>query len=436
MCSDPKEFKGYKQACRECNDCVNTYKNTWVVRCMAEKETLTHAYAVTLTYADVDGIPPLGARVFRYKDLQDFYKRIRRRGALKWGEIEMRYIVVGEKGSKNGRCHYHGVIFSSHPIHELGDLSSPYGEGITYSSKQRKVRHDWSIWGHGFVDFQRPDRQGMAYILKYILKGRMTAARSKGFAREGKTEWLASSTLWVSNGRSIGENWLFKTVGEMIENGRMPSSLLFRVPSGGEWYIGGPLRYKLACHLHGIADQRTKAGLPPLAGWVTLLKTVGKDITLTSGAKVKSKTYEVLLNGEKTQNERDIWEENDRREADEKSRKHWAAFRSETSDGPPDPVLKEFDGCFGIRACAPCEAARGYQDIYEDTDVEKIWRGAYEYEKAQYYGDFPPFSDWISRQGLVAFGCIKCRQNENRVRHYAEKREREYRASLCGKARR
>lgn len=396
---------------------------------MAEKQTLPNAYAITLTYADKHGKSPLGARVFRYKDVELFWKRLRAAGTKLWGRFEMRYIIVGEKGTLNGRCHYHGVIFSDRPIHELGEISSLYGNGITYSSGKRKVRHNWTIWGHGFVDFQRPDRKGMSYVLKYILKGRMTAARSEGFNRQGRTEWLASSTLWCSTGRSIGEKWLFSKVAEMIGNNRMPTSLLFRVPDGGEWYIGGPLRHKLCLFLHGLAVQREKAGLPDYAGWSTLLTVMGKDIKLTTGGTIKSKSYEVLLNGEEKEKYRDAWDDHDRRESDERSRKHWAAYRAENGIEPIDPVFEQFTGCFGIRSCKSCEAARAYQKVYEDNDVEKIWRGYYSNE-ADGSESFPPFDDWITRQGLVSYGCIKARQDGGRVKFYAARREQAYRQKM------
>lgn len=188
MCATPKTFDGYEVSCRECNQCAATYKNTWVARCVAEKQTTEYAYAVTLTYADVDGVPPLGARVYRYSDVAKFWKRIRAAARYRWGEnIDFRYVVVGEKGTKFGRCHYHAVVFSSHPIIELGDFSGPDGTGFEY-----KRRLNWSLWGHGFIEFQVADVAGMAYVLKYVLKSRMTAARSAGYAREGaRNGWPA-----------------------------------------------------------------------------------------------------------------------------------------------------------------------------------------------------------------------------------------------------
>ena len=103
------------------------------------------AMTFTLTYADIDGVPPLGARVYRYKDVQDFWKRIRRAAERKWQEtIEFRYIVVGEKGTKNGRCHYHGVMFASRPMTELGKHSwKQTAEQLLIVDECGRLRERW-----------------------------------------------------------------------------------------------------------------------------------------------------------------------------------------------------------------------------------------------------------------------------------------------------
>lgn len=296
MCTDPKIFNGYETSCRECDQCVATYKNSWVSRCVAEKNTSAYAYAFTLTYADVDGEPPLGARVYRYRDVELMWKRIRSAAKRKWGEnIDLRYVIVGEKGTRFGRCHYHGVMFSSHPVIELGKMTSRYGGGFTY-----KRRLDWSIWGHGFVEFQRADRKGIAYVLKYILKARMTAARSKGFGREGKTEWLASSYLWCSKRPAVGVSWLFQKLEDLVERGTCPPSLRVRVSGGGDWYVSGPAQKEMCVFLHHANNQFRKERGRDLAGWSTLVASVADEIELSdTGELVKRKPWEWLLNGEK-----------------------------------------------------------------------------------------------------------------------------------------
>lgn len=394
---------------------------------MAEMQTLPHAYSLTLTYADVDGQPPLGARVFRYRDVAAMWKRIRSAGARKWGEIELRYVIVGEKGTRNGRCHYHGIIFSDYPIHELGELSSPYGPGITYSTGRRKVRHDWSIWGHGFVDFQRPDRDGMAYALKYILKGRMTSARSEGHRRYGKTEWLASSTLWSSKGRSIGEKWLFSKLINDLKQERVPHSLLVRVPDGGDWYVSGPLQMKMCLFLHDQAKERAKAGLPPFAGWQSLVASVSKDVILTNGAKVKRKAWEWLNYGDPQQF---IEQQSQSRKQTDEPRRLFNPYKGWITKSLPtvfirDEYFERYGACFGVRGCPQCQSAQAPAERANDQTVENLWRDAHKNAIEQGHDWETYFDRWVTNQGLVAQCCIKNRIAGGRILEYAHARRKQ-----------
>lgn len=232
MCERPITIDGYEVSCRECDNCLATYKNTWVARCCAELETSNHAYAITLTYADVNGEPPLGAKVFRYKDVQDMWKRIREQMVKKYPHdvFDLKYVVVGEKGTRFGRCHYHGVVFTTHPLESLGEFSGAKSKGFAF-----KRRLNWSLWGLGYVEFQHADRDGIAYVLKYILKGRMTAERSKGYRREGKTEWLASSYLWCSKKPAIGTRWLLAKLDDYVKKvcARLLSAFGYRMEEIG-----------------------------------------------------------------------------------------------------------------------------------------------------------------------------------------------------------
>lgn len=318
MCTNPMTINGIEVSCRECDQCVATYKNGWVSRCVAEKQTMPYVYALTLTYADVDGVPPLGARVYRYKDVSDMWKRIRSAGKRKWKEnIELRYVIVGEKGTQRGRCHYHGVIFSSHPIVELGKITSPKGDKFEY-----KRRLNWSIWGHGFVEFQMADRKGISYCLKYILKSRMTAKRSKGFGREGKTEWLASSYLWCSKSPSVGATWLWQKLNELIDVGVCPPALRIRVPGGGDWYVSGKLQQEMCLFLHQANNEYREKYGRDLAGWKTLISSCQDEIENSeTGELVKRKPWEWLVNGPDQEESTEI--------SKEQADKQWQQFKEQ-----------------------------------------------------------------------------------------------------------
>ncbi|MGR3624507.1 rolling circle replication-associated protein [Pseudophaeobacter sp.] len=315
---------------------------------MAEKQTMPHAYAITLTYADVDGEPPLGARVYRYKDVSDMWKRIRSAGKRKWGEnIELRYVIVGEKGTKFGRCHYHGVIFSSHPIVELGKLTSARGNGFAY-----KRRLDWTVWGHGFVEFQIADRKGMSYALKYILKARMTAERSKGYGREGKTEWLASSYLWCSKMPSVGATWLWQKLNDLVSKGMCPPALRVRVPGGGDWYVSSKLQQEMCLFLHQANNEYQQERGRNLAGWSTLIESVEGEIELSdTGELVKRKPWEWLVNGEEQEQNTEITAEQARAAFD--ALKDWYAHKRRIA-APITSARATLRNCGHILPCEDC----------------------------------------------------------------------------------
>lgn len=263
---------------------------------MAELSQQPYAWAFTLTYSDgEDGQAPLGAKLFRYSDVQKFWKRIRSAAKRKWGEnLVLRFLVVGETGSRKGRVHYHGVIFASKNIVELG-----HWEDNPVPVFQFDYRKRWSLWPHGFLQLQRCDRKSVSYAIKYLLKGRMNAKQSQGFAREGKTEWLSSSYLWVSKEPALGEDWLMNKLSDGVKRGRVPSSLRIPVPGGGEWYLQGATQKKACLFLHEANnDFRQRTG-DDLAGWRSLVASVDLEVeNAETGENRKTKAWEWLTNGE------------------------------------------------------------------------------------------------------------------------------------------
>jgi len=406
MCVKPNIIDGLEVSCRECDKCVATYKNTWVARCCAELATVEHALCFTLTYADVFGEPPLGARVFRYKDVQDWLKRVRRRANLKWGvNIELRYVIVGERGSQNNRCHYHGVVFSSHPIHTLGEMTGATSKGFAY-----KRRLDWDVWGHGFVEFQLADRDGIGYALKYILKSRMTAEKSKGTGREGKTEWLASSYMWCSKAPPVGATWLVNQLHEKLSVGLSPSSLRMRVPGGGDWYINGPAQEIMCLWLHEANNKFRQERGRDLAGWQTLLHSVSKPIeNVNTGELTNRKAWEWLTNGEEdTQNDEDDGYEETRFEAFKKQYK-----RKQEVAAAHERDKATVANCGNV---APCYDCQNYLDPAQLADVqqeEALLRDEYE---ARYFRDDDEdkegFASWWRTRLRPSRGCRKRNEPE------------------------
>jgi len=405
MCTKPNVFNGFETSCRECDECAATYKNSWVSRCIAEKQGMAHTYAITLTYANVDGEPPLGARVYRYKDVQAFWMRIRAAAKRRWGQsIDMRYVIVGEKGTRNGRCHYHGVIFASHPIVELGKLTSARGSGFAY-----KRRLDWTTWGHGYVEFQRADRKGISYALKYILKARMTAERSRGFGREGKTEWLASSYLWCSKKPAIGSVWLWRKLNDLVSKGMCPPALRVRVPGGGDWYVSGTLQQEMCLFLHEANNEYQQERGRNLAGWSTLLNSCQDEIENSeTGEMVKRKPWEWLSYGE-------IEEENTEKNAEQSERqfaafKEWYAHKRRVA-APITSARATLRNCGHITPCDLCADDLANVQVI-DLQQEYLlrfaeWQERHSQGSKESLGDYEGrFKDWWLTRLRPSRGCV------------------------------
>lgn len=378
MCTTPLTFDGIEVSCRECDQCVATYKNTWVSRCVAEIQTFPHALAFTLTYADdANGKPPLGAKVFRYADVQKMWKTLRYYGREMFGDdFVLRYIVVGEKGTKFGRCHYHGVMFSNYDLRKIGSFEGARTKGFAFKRRLRwlgealgllQKRADVKdIWPHGFVEFQQADRDGISYVLKYILKAKMTAEKSKGHKREGKTEWLASSYLWCSKKPAIGETWLARKAHWLLDRGMCFSSLRVRVPGGGDWYVNGETQKRLCLWLHQANTEFKDRTGNNLAGWSTLLASVSDEIENTeTGELTPRKAKEWLENGE------ELWEPP--ADAAERAAAQFEQFKAEQLAIQSRKFGVEFARqlvrkCGGLRPCADCLALLTQPEL-DDLDT-------------------------------------------------------------------
>lgn len=202
MCSDPKTHDGKTFACRVCNECIATRRHSWVARAMAEKALHPHALCLALTYSDRTEKGRDGARMFAYADVRDFLKRLRsaahyavekenERRIEEAGHVfvetlpapVVRFLCAGEQGSRNGRCHWHLILFSNLDLLTLGEITLR-GRKLTDRADimtvgKRKRRCHWSLWADdktplGFVTFQEPDQGGMSYVLSYCLKDQFT----------------------------------------------------------------------------------------------------------------------------------------------------------------------------------------------------------------------------------------------------------------------
>lgn len=161
--------------CGRCSECLAKRRSTWRARLMLEAaEPNQDVYFVTLTYNN-ENLPfvklqkhstfddylrgqffkPYEVKVPRpsKKDVQNFFKRLRRHFDYRGYILKIRYFVVSEYGPTTKRPHYHAIIFVSGP-----------GRMAFCSSVVRKT------WGKGFVMVEkaRHNMKTANYVSSYI----------------------------------------------------------------------------------------------------------------------------------------------------------------------------------------------------------------------------------------------------------------------------
>lgn len=107
-------------ACGQCMPCRISRATEWAVRCLHERSGWLRSCFVTLTYNEED-VP----RDFSLdkEEFTKFWKRLR-----KAAKRPLRYYACGEYGERNGRPHYHALIFGVAP-YERELVEKAWGHG-------------------------------------------------------------------------------------------------------------------------------------------------------------------------------------------------------------------------------------------------------------------------------------------------------------------
>ena len=101
---------------------------------------------LTLTYAN-EHLPAYYS--LRKKDLQDFWKRLRKHFTLS----KIKYYASGEYGEQTQRPHYHAVVFGINPL------------------EYRALQDEFNLWPWGHVDIgYSVDEKSASYTAKYAAK--------------------------------------------------------------------------------------------------------------------------------------------------------------------------------------------------------------------------------------------------------------------------
>lgn len=154
--------------CGKCELCTQRKQNELVFRAALESAAYDcPAYFFTLTYSP-KYLPHHGE--LRYKDVQDFFKRLRIKWTRRGLKHNIRYLVAGEYGSnpqRGHRPHYHVILWNN-----------PYQCGEYMPLEHRQLRDDifsaWSMSEPQAFDFGQCQGGAAQYATKYCGKDSAT----------------------------------------------------------------------------------------------------------------------------------------------------------------------------------------------------------------------------------------------------------------------
>lgn len=139
--------------CKKCLACRQNRARIWTSRLQDEQIVNDKSCFLTLTYNDetLDKIvKEKGARTLVKRDLQLFWKNLRKKLDKIRKGWKIRYFAVGEYGEEHGRPHYHAIVFNLAP------------------DEARSVVCE--CWSGGFVHIGSCSARSIAYVSRYVMK--------------------------------------------------------------------------------------------------------------------------------------------------------------------------------------------------------------------------------------------------------------------------
>ena len=160
--------------CMSCELCMHSKQVDLINRSILE--TLTWdcpPMFFTLTYREscIPCVNINGKRYsvgeLRYKDFQDFMKRLRMRWTRKGLKHDVRYLCAGEYGTRYGRCHMHVILWNN-----------PYGcselDRVLFEDLRDDIFYSWGLCDWKGFDFGQCRGGAAPYATKYVTKPQVT----------------------------------------------------------------------------------------------------------------------------------------------------------------------------------------------------------------------------------------------------------------------
>lgn len=167
--------------CGRCVACKVAHSREWATRLMHEAHMHDRSVYLTLTLDD-ERITDDMASNLRVAELQQFFRRLRK----KLSPHRIKYYACGEYGEKNGRAHYHAIVF-----------------GIGMSPAERRLITD--VWGLGNVHFGMVEYDSCRYVADYIMKKYNGKVQQEKYGNKQQPFQLSSNGLGLEFIKKYGE---------------------------------------------------------------------------------------------------------------------------------------------------------------------------------------------------------------------------------------
>ncbi len=181
--------------CGQCVGCRLQRTQQWAIRCVHENMQHGESCFITLTYKD-EYLPK--DQNLKQRDFTLFMKRLRKSLEPK----KVRFFACGEYGEKNGRPHYHALIFNhdfeDKKLWSQSDTKTPW-----FTSKELQ-----RLWPLGFSSLGAVSLQSSAYVARYILK----KVNGYNLIKRVGQKWVIRSPEFITMSRAegIGKEWYDK----------------------------------------------------------------------------------------------------------------------------------------------------------------------------------------------------------------------------------
>lgn len=228
MCLNPvrMESRDYQPIpCGKCYECKKRIVHGWAFRLMQEEKRCISSLFITLTY-DPENVPftRSGRQSLWKKDVQLFFKRLRK-AHTKSGEVApIKYFLCGEYGGSTKRPHYHCILFNT-------DVAN--------------IEASWQL---GLIHYGAVGSASVYYTLKYMMKRPPKMRRNDAREREFRL---------MSKG--LGEQYCIRANNKAWHRVDIENRMYLTVEGGKK--IGMPRYYKDKIYNEEEREQAAYAGL-------------------------------------------------------------------------------------------------------------------------------------------------------------------------------